>query len=88
MFVTSWIYVLVAVSLFRFKFYFIWYLTEAACIAAGLGYNGETAQGKVLWDAVNNAGVLECEFAVTVAQMTNNWNKGINFWLKNCAWRI
>ena len=32
-------YTWVAVTLARFKYHFAWYLSEAGCIASGLGYN-------------------------------------------------
>ena len=57
------LYQFVAVTLSRFKYYFVWNLAEAGCIASGLGYAGVDAKtGAVSWDSVNNIdfALVEC----------------------------
>jgi lysophospholipid acyltransferase len=84
-------YLYISLPLFRFKYYFAWYLSEAGCIATGLGFNGyETKQGKdgskqriAKWDRVNNVSMFGNEFATNMSDLTSAWNKTANNWLKN-----
>ncbi len=78
------LYLCAAIPIYRSKFYFVWYMAEAGCIATGFGYNGEDAQGNTRWDKLNNIDLLQVEFGTGMTQLTNSWNKGVNNWLKMC----
>ncbi|KAI7903072.1 MBOAT, membrane-bound O-acyltransferase family-domain-containing protein [Cokeromyces recurvatus] len=67
----------------RCKYYCIWYLSEGACILSGFGYNGLDLKGKPRWDHLNNVNVLDCEFAQSYKQLSENWNIGANHWLRH-----
>ncbi|KAI8346158.1 MBOAT, membrane-bound O-acyltransferase family-domain-containing protein [Blakeslea trispora] len=67
----------------RFKYYFVWYLAEGACILSGFGFNGYDEQGNACWDRLKNVNFLSCELAQSYKQLTANWNMGANRWLKN-----
>ncbi len=85
-------YIWIAVTAGRFKYYFAWFMSETGCIASGLGFNGvkkiKSKDGEtdevVRWDRVNNVDVLKVEFGQSIFDLTNNWNKGVNNWLKHC----
>eukprot|EP00823_Brevimastigomonas_motovehiculus_P009597 TRINITY_DN927_c6_g1_i1.p1 TRINITY_DN927_c6_g1~~TRINITY_DN927_c6_g1_i1.p1 ORF type:complete len:529 (+),score=104.97 TRINITY_DN927_c6_g1_i1:89-1675(+) len=78
-------YITVACSLYRMKYYLVWYVAEGGCIAANFGFNGvEMVNGKPVykWNRVNNAEALPTEFGRTITDVTDHWNKNINNWLK------
>ncbi len=65
------------------------YLAEAGCIASGLGFNGvkKNSKGEVtgyVWDRCSNVNALGVETGFSFPHLTNNWNLGVNNWLKNC----
>ena len=66
----------------RCKYYFIWYLSEGACILSGFGFNGVVG-GVPQWDKLNNVNVLDCELAQSYKQLSENWNIGANHWLRH-----
>ena len=45
------------------QYYFAWTLAEGACIACGLGFNGIDKAGKLQWNRVCNANILDVELA-------------------------
>ena len=63
------------------------YFGEAGCVATGFGFNGIVVHdGKITgyrWDRVSNCDVLAVESAPHMSDVTNNWNMGVNNWLKN-----
>ncbi|KAI9478450.1 MAG: MBOAT, membrane-bound O-acyltransferase family-domain-containing protein [Benjaminiella poitrasii] len=67
----------------RCKYYCIWYLSEGACILSGFGFHGLDSKGKPRWDRLNNVNVLDCEFAQSYKQLSENWNIGANHWLRH-----
>eukprot|EP00823_Brevimastigomonas_motovehiculus_P004304 TRINITY_DN280_c0_g1_i1.p1 TRINITY_DN280_c0_g1~~TRINITY_DN280_c0_g1_i1.p1 ORF type:complete len:523 (-),score=79.14 TRINITY_DN280_c0_g1_i1:99-1667(-) len=78
------LYIMASVPLNRFRYYFAWYLSETACVASGIGFNGRDPAHpeSFLWDRANTAEVVPVEFGTSVPEITNNWNKGVNVWLK------
>jgi len=68
-------------------------MSESGCVAAGLGFNptkkkskegaGKKDEVMVRWDRVTNVDVIGVEFAGSLFALTNNWNTGVNNWLKN-----
>jgi len=69
--------------LFRYKYYFAWYLSEAGCQATGFGFNGYDKKNNMRWDRVNNCEATMVELSPSLPIITNYWNKGANNWLKN-----
>ena len=76
----------------RFRYYFAWYLSAAGCISSGLGLSNVTRppgaaktseQYTCEWNRCSNADALAVELATSMPQITNNWNKGVNNWLKH-----
>lgn len=72
----------------RYKYYFAWYLGEAGCVATGLALSGvsgddDKSPHHYEWDRVSNVHALNVELATSMPQITNNWNIGINNWLKH-----
>lgn len=86
-FLTKFIYFWISITASRFKYYFAWYFGDAGCVATGFGFNGIVVHdGKIVgskWDRVSNCDVLAVESAPHMSDVTNNWNMGVNNWLKN-----
>jgi len=87
-FLYKFTYMFIATSAVRFKYYFAWILSEAGCVASGLGYNGihinpVTGERYMRWDRVINVNVMAVETSTNFSIVTNNWNIGVNNWLKN-----
>ncbi|KAI9250697.1 MBOAT, membrane-bound O-acyltransferase family-domain-containing protein [Helicostylum pulchrum] len=76
-------FIQLAAILTRCKYYFIWYLSEGACILSGFGFNGTDKDGKPLFNKLSNVNVLSCEFAQSYKMLTENWNIGANHWLRH-----
>ncbi|KAJ3362629.1 lysophospholipid acyltransferase [Allomyces arbusculus] len=70
----------------RTQYYAIWKLAEGACIVAGLGYNGTTAQGHAQWNQVTNVRIWALETASSFKGIIDNWNMGTSTWLKECVY--
>jgi len=70
-------------TLCRFKYYYAWSLTEGACNACGIGYNGVDKNGNPLWDRGSNVDVLAVEMAPNMRSVTTYWNMKTGDWLKN-----
>jgi lysophospholipid acyltransferase len=87
-FTQKFVYFWIAITSSRFKYYFAWYFGEAGCVATGFGFNGvrKNKEGAVVgykFDRVSNCDVLAVESAPHMTDVTNNWNMGVNNWLKN-----
>jgi lysophospholipid acyltransferase len=77
-------FMFVATMAARCKYYFVWYLAEAGCISSGLSFNGvQETDKQPLWDRIRNVYHFKVELAHSMPQFTNNWNLGVNNWLKN-----
>jgi hypothetical protein len=80
--ISRMLYIWIAVFMGRFIYHFAWYLTEEGNIASGLGFNPDPVTKNVSWDALNNCNTLKTEFNTSLVDVINNWNKGVNDWLK------
>lgn len=76
------IYLQVAAFTSRCKYYVAWFLSEAACVLCGFGFNGYDTSGKVRWDRFTNIYVRKCEFSQSIKEMLDHWNIGANRWLR------
>jgi D-alanyl-lipoteichoic acid acyltransferase DltB (MBOAT superfamily) len=62
-------------------------MTEASCIAAGMGETRQNqASVKSLYD-INNINILNVEFATNASQFWKNWNMRTQVYLKQCVYR-
>jgi hypothetical protein len=61
----------------RFKFYFIWKMSEGANILGGFGYTSDhTFRG------CENIDIMGFEFSTTIQALSRAWNKGTQTWLE------
>ncbi|KAM0900789.1 hypothetical protein ACQ4PT_020408 [Festuca glaucescens] len=68
----------------RWKYYFIWSVSEAAVIISGLGFTGwsDSSPPKAKWDRAKNVDILGVELAGSAAQLPLNWNIQVSTWLR------
>ncbi|CAI5929581.1 unnamed protein product, partial [Closterium sp. NIES-64] len=64
----------------RWKYYFIWSISESAMIAAGLGFSGFTEVAS--WKRAQNCHILGVELATSTATLATNWNISVGLWLR------
>ncbi|KAH8521880.1 hypothetical protein H0E87_002785 [Populus deltoides] len=69
----------------RWKYYFIWSISEAAVIISGLGFSGwtDTSPSKPKWDRAKNVDILGVEFAKSSVQLPLVWNIQVSTWLRH-----
>ena len=70
----------------RWKYYFIWSISEATIIISGLGFTGwsESSPPKAKWDRAKNVDVLGVELAGSAVQLPLVWNIQVSTWLRYC----
>lgn len=66
----------------RWKYYFIWSVSEAALILGGLGFSGRSADGSPRWNRAQNVDILKVELAGSGAQIPLFWNIHVGNWLR------
>lgn len=69
----------------RWKYYFIWSISEAAIMVSGLGFSGwtDSSPPKPRWDRAKNVDILGVELAKTAAQLPLAWNIQVSTWLRH-----
>jgi lysophospholipid acyltransferase len=69
----------------RWKYYFIWSISEASIIISGLGFSGWTdeTQTKAKWDRAKNVDILGVELAKSAVQIPLFWNIQVSTWLRH-----
>lgn len=74
----------------RWKYYFIWSISEASIIISGLGFSGwsDTAPPKPKWDRAKNVDVLGVEFAKSAVELPLVWNIQVSSWLRYCKFLL
>lgn len=72
----------------RWKYYFIWSISEASIIISGLGFSGwtESSPPKPRWDRAKNVDILGVEFAKSAVQLPLVWNIQVSTWLRHCKY--
>lgn len=80
------IYMLLAVSMVRFKYYTAFKLGEAVNNAAGLGFNGYDSNGEPKWDLLNNANIFELETCTSMKINIDSWNIRTLIWLRRVVY--
>lgn len=70
----------------RWKYYFIWSISEAAVIISGLGFSGwtESSPPKPKWDRAKNVDILGVELAKSAVTLPLVWNIQVSTWLRYC----
>ncbi|KAH0643621.1 hypothetical protein KY290_035095 [Solanum tuberosum] len=69
----------------RWKYYFIWSISESAVIISGLGFSGwtDSSPSKQRWDRAKNVDVLGVELAKSSVQLPLVWNIQVSTWLRH-----
>ncbi|XP_077234671.1 lysophospholipid acyltransferase 1-like [Tasmannia lanceolata] len=69
----------------RWKYYFIWSISEASIIISGLGFSGwsDSVPPKPRWDRAKNVDVLGVEFAKSAVELPLVWNIQVSTWLRH-----
>ncbi|XP_027334649.1 lysophospholipid acyltransferase 1-like isoform X1 [Abrus precatorius] len=69
----------------RWKYYFIWSISEASIIISGLGFSGwtDSSPPKPRWDRAKNVDVLGVEFATSAVVIPTVWNIQVSTWLRH-----
>lgn len=80
------LYMILATSGARFKYFFAWKLGETICNASGLGFQGWRADGTADWDLVSVLNIWKLETSLNFKVLLDNWNKSTQGWLKRCAY--
>lgn len=70
----------------RWKYYFIWSISEASIIISGLGFSGWTKSSppKPRWDRAKNVDILGLEFVKSAVEIPLKWNIQVSTWLRHC----
>ncbi|KAF6154418.1 hypothetical protein GIB67_028310 [Kingdonia uniflora] len=68
----------------RWKYYFIWSISEASVIISGLGFSGwtDSSPPKPQWDRAKNVDVLGVELVKSAAEIPLVWNIQVSTWLR------
>ncbi|CAM6088659.1 unnamed protein product [Calypogeia fissa] len=71
----------------RWKFYFIWSISEASLILSGFGFSGwdtqESGLKQAKWDQAYNVDIPRVEFSGSGALIPLHWNIHVGFWLRH-----
>ena len=55
------LFIVVATTVARMKYYHAWMLSDAICNASGLGFNGYDPKGQPKWDLISNVDIINFE---------------------------
>ncbi|CAA0820529.1 Lysophospholipid acyltransferase 1 [Striga hermonthica] len=68
----------------RWKYYFIWSISEASIIVSGLGFSGwkDSNPPEPRWDRAKNVDILGVELAKSSVQLPLVWNIQVSTWLR------
>ncbi|KAJ6839104.1 lysophospholipid acyltransferase 1-like [Iris pallida] len=68
----------------RWKYYFIWSISEASMIISGLGFTGwsNSSPPKPQWGRAKNVDILGVELATSAVQVPLVWNIQVSTWLR------
>ncbi|CAK9172954.1 unnamed protein product [Ilex paraguariensis] len=69
----------------RWKYYFIWSISEASIIISGLGFSGwtDSSPPKARWERAKNVDVLGVELAKSSVELPLMWNIQVSTWLRH-----
>jgi lysophospholipid acyltransferase 1/2 len=80
------VYMVVATSMTRLRYYHAWKLGESICNASGLGFEGFTPHREAKWDMVSNVNIWRVETSLSMRGSLEEWNKTTQHWLKSYAY--
>lgn len=74
----------------RWKYYFIWSISEASLIVSGLGFTGwtDSSPPKPRWDCAKNVDILGVELAKSSVELPLKWNIQVSTWLRHCEFSL
>lgn len=72
----------------RWKYYFIWSLSEAAVMISGFGFSGwstsaPSEEPKATWSRAHNVDIVNVELATSAAEIPKYWNIHVSVWLRH-----
>ncbi|XP_073390839.1 lysophospholipid acyltransferase 1 isoform X3 [Physcomitrium patens] len=72
----------------RWKYYFIWSISEVAVIISGLGFSGwatpdDDKKAKPLWTRAKNVDIMKVELAKSGVELPMCWNVSVSTWLRH-----
>ncbi len=70
-------------SAMRLKYYFAWYMADAACLSAGIGYS---PSNRDKFTRSQNAVLQKVDWANCQAEALSHWNISISRWLRSCIY--
>ncbi|ORX52816.1 MBOAT-domain-containing protein [Hesseltinella vesiculosa] len=76
------LFVQLAGTFTRFRFYVAWLLSEGPCMISGIGFNGFDKANQPRWDRVTPVAV-SVEWSPNLAVCVSRWNMAGNRWLKS-----
>ncbi|CAK9175399.1 unnamed protein product [Ilex paraguariensis] len=74
----------------RWKYYFIWSISEASMIISGLGFSGwtDSSPHKPRWERAKNVDILGVELAKSSVELPLVWNIQVSTWLRHCEFPV
>lgn len=74
----------------RWKYYFVWSISEASTIISGFGFTGWTDSDppKPKWDRAKNIDILGVELATSSVELPRVWNIQVSSWLRHCEFLL
>ncbi|XP_033763817.1 membrane-bound O-acyltransferase domain-containing protein 2-like [Pecten maximus] len=76
------IYMILAITLHRSKYYFAWKLGELSNLGAGLGFRGYDDEGKEKWDLLTNIKIWQLETSNSLKVFIDSWNLNTVIWFR------
>ena len=73
----------IATSAMRLKYYFAWYISDSACLLAGIGYSPSSRDK---FSRSQNAIISKVDWANCQAEALTHWNISISRWLRSCIY--
>lgn len=73
----------------RWKYYFIWSISEVSVIISGLGFSGWATSGPSSdatpkWTRAKNVDIAKVELAKSGVELPMYWNISVSTWLRHC----
>lgn len=79
-FAARFAYIILAIDFIRYRYSFVWYLSEVSSVVSGFGVR--TENGVTRYDAGRNCFAYRVETAENIGELMANWNVATSHWLK------
>jgi len=76
----------ITLVVYRFKYYCVWGVGEAALIFCGLGFSKYDENGKAHWDRYISSHIRGVELNPSLADTPRHWNICTGLWLRHCKY--